>query len=1396
MKRYSLTKYLFVLVLLFLTNGLNAQITIGTGTASSEKYPFNGYYNYSWSQSIYLANEINSSGNLTSIAFYVNNAPSNYTMLNQKIYARHTSLNAVTSSSYEDITGFTLIYDGSITYNGSGWKTINLTTPFSYNGSDNLELKFENRDGTYSSGFPYFRYTSTPSGTINHRSKYDYKDAGFPTTCLYCLTDRVLPNIQMTFEPCNINTGVLSSTLSTLNPGENTILSISGQDSGTTLQWESSIDNILFTPISGAISSTLSQTLYQTKYYRVRVNNGICSKYTSTKTVTVDVSGLITKTIGTIGASNSSNSPLNNLQKYSWSNFIYKASDIGQAGNLSRVSFHVANSPTKYTFDNQKIYVRHTSASNYTTIDYPTTAGFTLVYDGPLTYEGTGWKEMVFDIPFNYNGIDNLEFLFENRAGSMTIDVASFSYEAISANGTTLRRDYGDIFPSTCNSCQRYSFRPNIKLAFIPCSITAGSISGTVTSLCNSGATTLALSGNAVGSTIQWQSSLDNVTFTDIAGATGTALSTGTITQSNYYRCEISKNGCTSTTASQLISVTTISHATIASSSTSILSGETVTMTASGLQAGATSQWYSSNDNVSFSPINGATNSSYSTSLLTNSTYFKLIQTSGECSDTSNTVYVSLTTSDLITITLDGGISETYNFPFNGVYDYSWSSVIYKSNEINTSGELKRIAFNVNNSPVNEVMQNQKIYVRHTQLGEYNDVAHPSTAGFTLVYDGAITYNGSGWNEIVFQNAFNYNGYDNLEFLFENRDGQWAYSNSPRFKGTSSYSEYRVKRGFNDDAFSTTLNANKTNWLLDIKMKFESCDVASSILTAENNNVAIGSDVILTLSNVEQGATIAWQKSIDNINFKVITGVTTTHLVDQMGIATQYYRAIVTSTCSLASEIVTITPNNCFLETATITSGTSSSENIFFNGYWEYNWSNIIYKASDINLGAGKVLSMSVDIANSPTNYTMTNQKVYIRQTNVAEFSNTTYPGTSGFTLVYEGDLTFNGAGFKEIPFSTEFVYDGVSNLEVLIENRDGGYAYGFPKYNYKTITPKQLRYANGYSGFPTNSYSPLGYLPNVRFKLVGGTPDLGSNLSGLKNTEIQLNINVTGLSSFNWRSNSNLSSLSISNPIYSINNSDIIYLEGSTVGGCSFLDSVIITSVDSIYVTDRVIGRSSSSLDVVVQKAVESANAGNDVYVLFAIEPDNSGVSLYPLNQIIQGFNFNNGSITIDRAYFSEGIQGIDFGSVYNNTEIIALFWGRARVNSRNITSINLATKSLHYFELKDKVERTYYLTNQRFNILPIYFKNYYKSASVNYKIYDNTRNIIKSGVVNIKHGDNRFVVNLASNLSSGYYIFEIENEKREKFVCKFYVERDIITSPYENERLEIKENQLILGQ
>ena len=158
-------------------------VSIGGGEVSDYNVPANHYYKYGWTDMIYLQSEINTVGNITKIRFQVDPAtPISYTATNQKIYMGHTTLSAFPSSTVKEnaqtnyvSSNYTLVYDGTVNWT-VGWVEIVLQTPFPWNNTNNLLIKWENRHNGWTSDEPYFYYT-TKTNTV----AYKVLDASYPT---------------------------------------------------------------------------------------------------------------------------------------------------------------------------------------------------------------------------------------------------------------------------------------------------------------------------------------------------------------------------------------------------------------------------------------------------------------------------------------------------------------------------------------------------------------------------------------------------------------------------------------------------------------------------------------------------------------------------------------------------------------------------------------------------------------------------------------------------------------------------------------------------------------------------------------------------------------------------------------------------------------------------------------------------------------------------------------------------------------------------------------------------------------------------------------------------------------------------------------------------------------
>jgi hypothetical protein len=147
--------------------------TIGAG-ALSWYSPMRTSYEDERAQVIYLASEIGSIRQITSLALDVTTIPGQ-TMNNWTIRIKHTSLSSYSSTGFEG-SGWTTVYQNNETVSSPGWVTFNFSTSFHYNGTDNLMIDFSyNNDSTASDGI--CRY-SIPGGTrmVYYASNSGYGD--------------------------------------------------------------------------------------------------------------------------------------------------------------------------------------------------------------------------------------------------------------------------------------------------------------------------------------------------------------------------------------------------------------------------------------------------------------------------------------------------------------------------------------------------------------------------------------------------------------------------------------------------------------------------------------------------------------------------------------------------------------------------------------------------------------------------------------------------------------------------------------------------------------------------------------------------------------------------------------------------------------------------------------------------------------------------------------------------------------------------------------------------------------------------------------------------------------------------------------------------------------------
>lgn len=159
-------KHLLLLIALIASSFSSfAQVVIGNGTVDLiYRLPVSNYDNYSYSQVIYPAAVINASGTITSLKYQ--KSGTNVSVSDHwTIYLGHTTLSEFSSTSAWISTGaMTQVYADYVVQTGDEVEVF-LTTPFVYNGTDNLVIAVdENIPAANTNGGGYYYGARSHSG--------------------------------------------------------------------------------------------------------------------------------------------------------------------------------------------------------------------------------------------------------------------------------------------------------------------------------------------------------------------------------------------------------------------------------------------------------------------------------------------------------------------------------------------------------------------------------------------------------------------------------------------------------------------------------------------------------------------------------------------------------------------------------------------------------------------------------------------------------------------------------------------------------------------------------------------------------------------------------------------------------------------------------------------------------------------------------------------------------------------------------------------------------------------------------------------------------------------------------------------------------------------------------
>ncbi|KFE98875.1 hypothetical protein IX39_15810 [Chryseobacterium formosense] len=157
----------------------------------------------------------------------------------------------------------------------------------------------------------------------------------------------------------------------------------------------------------------------------------------------------------------------------------------------------------------------------------------------------------------------------------------------------------------------------------------------------------------------------------------------------------------------------------------------------------------------------------------------------------------------------------------------------------------------------------------------------------------------------------------------------------------------------------------------------------------------------------------------------------------------------------LLISILGIIPTNA--QQVTIGTGTNSWYYSPITRLFENGASETIYDAAEIGT-TGTINSIGWNIVSSAYAVTTGNVSIYMKMATQSTISTPT--STTGYTLVYSGNVNNDVVGWQNITLTTPFQYnDSTKNLIVLVVHASGNYTLGPPNYSYSNVPDKSSYY-------------------------------------------------------------------------------------------------------------------------------------------------------------------------------------------------------------------------------------------------------------------------------------------------------------------------------------------------
>lgn len=310
------------------------------------------------------------------------------------------------------------------------------------------------------------------------------------------------------------------------------------------------------------------------------------------------VSGQTTVQIGT-ETGTSTNVPLTTNYGYNYTQQIYTAADLNNAGvsgltSITKVYFYLNSGTTSNSFD-WTVYLGNSTKTEFSsTSDWEAVGNLTNCFSGMVTFPSSagGWMEIVLSTPFEWDGVSNIVIAVDENQGNWGTLLSWRKSNLGNNRSIYYRNDSNNPDPTNPPTATgRFNYVPNVQLETMPapdCSGTpavANLLSSEGLTLCEGETSILSIDNGPFesGLTYQWQT-FDGAAWNDITGATDAVYTTDELTASTNYQVVVgcSNSGMSTASNAAMITVNPNPTVTVDVTETSICSGGSATVNATG----------------------------------------------------------------------------------------------------------------------------------------------------------------------------------------------------------------------------------------------------------------------------------------------------------------------------------------------------------------------------------------------------------------------------------------------------------------------------------------------------------------------------------------------------------------------------------------------------------------------------------------------------------------------------------------------------------------------------------------------------------------------------------------------------------------------------------------------